>query len=149
MWQIGLPGDTMLKNAPSNTGDTRDVDSVPGSGWSPGVGNSNPLQSSCLENSMDREAWQLQSLGLQRVGHDWANTHIPHTKCMQNLVCPYQEHDVQKHILLLTLLSYYNQDSGTQDWRKEDEQQPLQNFFFSTKMYFWLRGFSVSLSLKS
>ena len=49
---------------------------------------------------------------------------------MQNLVCPYQEHDVQKHILLLTLLSYYNQDSGTQDWRKEDEQQPLQNFFF-------------------
>ena len=37
--------------------DTREVDLIPGSGRSPGVGNRNPLQSSCLENSMDREAW--------------------------------------------------------------------------------------------
>ena len=35
-----------------------------------GVGNGNPLQYSCLENSMDRGAWQLQSIGSETVGHD-------------------------------------------------------------------------------
>ena len=46
------------KNLPANTGDARDVDSIPGSGRSPGEGNSNPLQYSCLGNPMDRGAWQ-------------------------------------------------------------------------------------------
>ena len=44
----------MLKNLPTNTGDIRDVDSVPESGRSPGGGHSNPFQYSCLENPMDR-----------------------------------------------------------------------------------------------
>ena len=48
----------MVKNQPTNAGDTRDVGSMPGSGRSPRVGNGNPLQYSCLEISMDREAWQ-------------------------------------------------------------------------------------------
>ena len=43
----------MVKNA----GDTRDAGSVPGLGRSPGVGNGDPRQYSCLENPMDREAW--------------------------------------------------------------------------------------------
>ena len=47
----------MVKNPLANTGDAGDVDSISGSGRSPGVGNSNPLQYTCLENSMDREAW--------------------------------------------------------------------------------------------
>ena len=47
------------------------MDLTPGSGRSVGEGNGNPLQYSCLENPMDRGAWQaLQSMGLQRVGHD-------------------------------------------------------------------------------
>ena len=45
------------KNSATNVGDTRDVGSIPGLGRSLGVGNGNPLQYSCLENSMDREAW--------------------------------------------------------------------------------------------
>jgi len=44
--------------------------SIPGLGRSPGEGNGNPLQYSCLENSMDRRAWRLQSMRLQRVGND-------------------------------------------------------------------------------
>ena len=44
----------LVKNLPTNAGDTRDTDSIPGSGISPGVGNGNPLQYSCLENPMDR-----------------------------------------------------------------------------------------------
>ena len=47
----------MLKNLPVNAGDVRDADSIPGLGRSPGGGHSNPLQSSCLENHMDRGAW--------------------------------------------------------------------------------------------
>ena len=47
----------MVKNLPTNAGDIRDVGSIPGSGRSPGKGNGNPLQYSCLENPMDRGAW--------------------------------------------------------------------------------------------
>ena len=52
---MGFPGVIVLKNLPANDGDT---DSIPGLGKSPGVGNGNPLQYSCLENSMDGEIWQ-------------------------------------------------------------------------------------------
>ena len=47
----------MVKNLPANAGDTRDVGLIPESGRSPGGGNGNPLQHSCLGNSMDRGAW--------------------------------------------------------------------------------------------
>ena len=48
----------MVKNLPANAGDIRDVGSIPGSGRSAGEGHGNPLQYSCLENPMDRGAWQ-------------------------------------------------------------------------------------------
>ena len=48
----------VVKNLLSNTGDTGDEGFIPGLGRSPGVGNGNPLQYSCLENPMDRGAWQ-------------------------------------------------------------------------------------------
>ena len=47
-----------------------DPGSIPGSGRSPGEGNGNPLQYSCLENPMDRGAWQAIVHGVTRVGHD-------------------------------------------------------------------------------
>ena len=53
----GFPGGPVVKNLPANAGDVRDVGSIPVSGRSPGIGNSNPSQCSCLENSRDREAW--------------------------------------------------------------------------------------------
>ena len=45
---------TVAKNPPDNAGDTGDMGSIPGSARSPGVGNGNPLQYSCLENFLDR-----------------------------------------------------------------------------------------------
>ena len=45
----------MVKNMPANAGDIGEVGSTPGLGRSPGVGNGNPLQNSCLENPMDRD----------------------------------------------------------------------------------------------
>ena len=47
----------VVKKLPANAGDIRDTGSIPGSGRSPGGGNGNLLQCSCLENSMDRGAW--------------------------------------------------------------------------------------------
>ena len=64
----------VVKNLPAEAGDIRDVGLIPGSDpWVrkiPGEGNGTPLQESCLENPMDREAWRLQSVESQRVGHD-------------------------------------------------------------------------------
>ena len=48
---------TVVKNPPANAGDTRDVGSIPGLERSPGEGNGNPFQYSCLGNPMDRGAW--------------------------------------------------------------------------------------------
>ena len=56
----------MVKNPPDNTGD---VGSIPGSRRSPGEGNGNSPQYSCLGTSMDRGAWWVEPMGLQRVGH--------------------------------------------------------------------------------
>ena len=52
----GFSGGAMVKNLPATAGNLRDEGLIPGSGKSPGGGHSNPLQYSCLENSMDREA---------------------------------------------------------------------------------------------
>ena len=48
----------VIKNMPASSGDIRDAGSVPGLGRSPGGGNGNQLQYSCLGNPMDRGAWQ-------------------------------------------------------------------------------------------
>ena len=50
----------MVKNPLANAGDMRGVGSIPGSGRFPGGGHGNPLQYSCLENAMDRGAWQTK-----------------------------------------------------------------------------------------
>ena len=64
------PGGSVVKNSPTYTGDT---DWIPRSGRSPGGGNGNPLQYSCLGNPMDREAWWVS--GSQRARHNWACMH--------------------------------------------------------------------------
>ena len=61
-----FPGGSDGKVSAYNAGD-RGL--IPGSGKSPGEGNGYQLQYSCLENLMDRGAWQLQSMGSQRVRH--------------------------------------------------------------------------------
>ena len=56
----------MVKNSGANGEDIRDAGSVPGLGRSPGEGNGYPLQYSCLENSMDRGAWQGTAHGVTK-----------------------------------------------------------------------------------
>ena len=59
----GFPGGLVVKNLPANVGD---VGSIPGSGRSPGEGNGNLLQYSCLKNPMDRGAWQAAVHGVAK-----------------------------------------------------------------------------------
>ena len=54
----------MVKNLPANVGDVRDTVSIPRSGRSPGGEHGNPLQYSCLENPMERGAWQATVHGV-------------------------------------------------------------------------------------
>ena len=58
----------MVKNQVANSGDIRDAGLIPGSESFPRGGNGNPLQYSCLENPMDREAWQAT---VHRVAKSW------------------------------------------------------------------------------
>ena len=69
-------GDSVVKNLPANA---RDASLIPGSGRSPGEGNGNPLQYSCLENSMDRGAWRATVHRIQEVKHDCETEHT-HTQ---------------------------------------------------------------------
>ena len=64
---LGFPGGSDSKESACDVGD---LGSIPGSGRSPGEGNGNPLQYSCLENPMDREAWLAIAPGVARVGHN-------------------------------------------------------------------------------
>ena len=72
-------GDIVVKNPITNTGDKRGVGSIHGSGRSPGVVNGNPLQYSCLENSMDRGAWWATVHGVTKESDmtEHAHTHLP------------------------------------------------------------------------
>ena len=63
MQKAGFLGDSVVENLPANIGD---VGLIPELGRSPGGGNGNPLQYSCMENSMDRGAWQATVHGFAK-----------------------------------------------------------------------------------
>ena len=65
-WCWGFPGGSTVKNLPANAGDSGDTGSIPGWGRSRGGGHYNPLQHSCLENPMDRGAWQAMVHGVEK-----------------------------------------------------------------------------------
>ena len=62
---VGFPGGSVVKNLPINAGA---LGSIPGSRKSPGEGNGNPLQYSCLENPMDRAAYKA---AFHKVTKSW------------------------------------------------------------------------------
>ena len=80
----GFPHSSVSKESACNAGDPG---SIPGSGRSPGVGNGNPLQYSCLDNPLDRGAWRATVHGVARVGHDLATEPPPHSHMGNILAC--------------------------------------------------------------
>ena len=81
----GLPRCFSVKHPPATAGDTGDMGLIPGSGRSPEGGHGNPLQYSCLENPMDRGAWQVIVHGVRRsqTRLKWLSTHA-HTQIIKN-----------------------------------------------------------------
>ena len=67
---LSFPGFSDSKESACSAGD---LASIPGLGRSPGEGNGNPLQYSCLEIPWTEEPGGLPSIGLHRVGHDWSD----------------------------------------------------------------------------
>ena len=63
---LDVPGGSVVKNLPASAGHAGDLGLIPGSGRSPGVGNGNPLQYSCLGNRMDGGAWQAAVHGVTK-----------------------------------------------------------------------------------
>ena len=75
-----FPDGTLVKNLPTSAGETGDSSLIPGLGSSPGGGNGNPLQCSCLENSMDRGAWWAAIYGVTK---SWTQQHVhAHSQCV-------------------------------------------------------------------
>ena len=72
----------VVKNMPANAGDIRETGSISGSGRSSGGGNGNPLQYFCLENPMDREAWQATVYGVTKrwTRLKWLSMHVQEGK---------------------------------------------------------------------
>ena len=73
----GFPDGTVVKNPPTNAGDTRDMGLIPGLGRSHRVGNGNQLQYSCLKNSTDRGAWRTTSHGVANCRTQRVAEHKP------------------------------------------------------------------------
>ena len=63
---MGFSGGVVVKNLPTNAGDTGDMGSIPEVGRAPGRGNGNPFQYSCLENPRDRGTWWATVCGVAK-----------------------------------------------------------------------------------
>ena len=97
-----FPGGSVVEKSPSSAGGTGCMGSAPRSGSSPGEGNGNPLQHSCLENPMDRGAWQAVVDGLQRVD-------MTKQLCMCVCVCVRAHTHTHTHTHLSTYIWAYQE----------------------------------------
>ena len=102
--QVGL----VVTTLPANAGNTRDLGWIPGSGRSPGVGNSSPLWYSCLENPMERGAWWATDHGVGHKELDMSEhtcTHICHLLSILYHLCIIHHLSIHLCISLLSSLS--------------------------------------------
>ena len=76
----------MVKNPPSNVGDAGDSGLISGLGISPGEGNGNPLQYSCLGNPIGRGDWEATVHGVIRVGHNEATHTYTYTHRVNTII---------------------------------------------------------------
>ena len=88
----------LVKESACNAGDPG---SIPGSGRSPGEGNGNPLQHSCLENPTDRGAWRAVVHGVAKRHDGATNTNLKH-----RFVTPKNENSIKQIIVFIYLLGY-------------------------------------------
>ena len=132
----GFPCGTVVKNPPLREACARDVSSIPGSGRCPGVGNSNPLQNSCLENSTDRGTWRATVHGVtksqtplstQACTFNSSREQYPaHTSCRAHLQDTCNFHIPNKISSVVTTTSHANDPapSGQKPWSGSPGREP-------------------------
>ena len=89
----------MVKNPPANAGDARNTGSIPASGRSPRERNNNPLQYSCLDNSVDRGAWRTPL-------SDWVYTHLSGPTHCSRVNCVWRIQAVPPDLICSILSSF-------------------------------------------
>ena len=92
-----FPGGSVVKNLPANAGDVGDLDLIPGSESSPGRENGKPLQHSCLDNPMDRGAWQPM-----------VSQKVRHNRVQVQCVCVHAHHEFFIHSSMAGHLCYFH-----------------------------------------
>ena len=81
---MNFPHSSVGKESACNAGDTEDIGSIHESGRSPGEGNGNPLQYSCLENPIDRGAWWTTALRVTKSWTQLSTWHAAHERKDEN-----------------------------------------------------------------
>ena len=105
---VDFPGGVVVKKPPANAKDVRNAGSIPEWGRSPGGGHGNPLQYSCLENPMNRGAWQTM---VHRVAQSWTQLKWPSTQaCVKSWEAAIKHREPS-----LVLCD----DADKWDWRKD------------------------------
>ena len=109
----GFPGGTVGKNPPANAGDAWDASSIPGLERSPGEGNGNLLQYSCLENSMDRGTWQatVHRVSKSQAGlSNYTHTHFPGSIVDSLPTCRASSSHVLSFCLVILFMGFSKQE---------------------------------------
>ena len=117
----------VVKNPPANAGDLREAVSIPESGRSPGEGNGNPLQYSCLENLLDRGAWWATAHRVaesEMTGATWHASNRQSVLRGDTTGVASLEEDLDR----LPSFSWYHYQRGRQRTKKQDLRSfpPLQ-----------------------
>ena len=110
-----FPSDAVGKNLCASAGEARDEGWIPGSGRSSAVGNSNPLQYSCLENSIDKRGLVGYSPWGRRVGHSWAQ-HTPKSQSIHFLFCSSTRYFLYRKRRLTLYRGSQGQLQGNSKW---------------------------------
>ena len=135
---------------PANAGDLRNSGSIPALGRAPGGGHGNPLQHSCLENSMGRGAWQA-TVHRVAVRHDWSDLaqHTArvstHTKLWQILIVVWQ--NPTRHCKA-TVLRLKNKDEKATTTTTTTKKKPIKLFWFPTKFFVFFKSQFVWYKVK-
>ena len=98
----------VVENLPANAGNMRGVGSIPGSGRSPGVGNGNPLQYSCLENLIDRAAWRATVHGVAK-SWTWLKQLSTQTQVQADMLV--EPHGNHNHIEFISTHRLFSRDN--------------------------------------
>ena len=133
----GFPGGSVVEDLTANSRDRRNAGLIPGLGKSPGIGNGMPLQYPCLENPMDRGAWQATVHGVIKTW-TWLRGWAHSTRTHIYILIFYINNRHTRWIFLLhkELMPVDNNSSDSVFWHYPEEEPQITNIYFKTMIRF-------------